>query len=55
VEAKDRRVDATSYVGPFYPKIIIFHVLGPMGNLVFSLLLSPINRTLEGLSSFHFS
>jgi hypothetical protein len=33
------------------PKIIVFYVLGPIGNLVFSLLLGPINRTLEGWDS----
>jgi hypothetical protein len=35
VEAEDGRVDETGCVGPFYPKIIIFYVLGPRGNLVF--------------------
>jgi hypothetical protein len=50
-EAEDRRVDATGCVGPFYPKIVVFYVLGPMGNLIFSLLLGPINRTLEGWGS----
>jgi hypothetical protein len=35
VEAENGRVDATGCVGPFYPKIIIFYVLGPRGNLVF--------------------
>jgi hypothetical protein len=48
VEADDGWVDAMGCVGPFYPKIIVFYVLGPRGNLVFSLLLGPINRTLEG-------
>jgi hypothetical protein len=40
------------------PKITIFIVLCPKGNLVFSLLLGPINRTLEGCDSlllFQFS
>jgi hypothetical protein len=47
-------------VRPFYPKISVFYVLGPRGNLVFSFLLGPINRTLEGWDSlpllyFHFA
>jgi hypothetical protein len=33
-EAEDGRVDATGCVGPFYPKIIIFYVLGPRGIVV---------------------
>jgi hypothetical protein len=48
VEADDGWVDAMGCVGPFYPKTIVFYVLGPRGNLVFSLLLGPINKTLEG-------
>jgi hypothetical protein len=47
-QVEDGRVDATGYVGPFYPKIDVFIVLGPRGNLVFSLLLGLINRTVEG-------
>jgi hypothetical protein len=48
VEAKDGRVDAMGCVGPFYPKIAVFSVLGPRDNLVFfSLLFGSINRTLE--------
>jgi hypothetical protein len=35
VEAEDGRVDAICCVGPFYPKIIVFYVLGPRGNFVF--------------------
>jgi hypothetical protein len=42
VEVEDGRVDVTGCVGPFYPKIAIFYVLGTRGNLVFSLLLGPI-------------
>jgi hypothetical protein len=34
-EAEDGRVNAMGYVGPFYPKIVIFYVLDPRGNLVF--------------------
>jgi hypothetical protein len=29
-------------------KITVFYVLGPSSNLVFNLLLRPINKTLEG-------
>jgi hypothetical protein len=39
------------YVGPFYPKIIVFYVLDHRGNLVFSLLLGYINRILDGCDS----
>ena len=35
VEAEDGRVDATGCVGPFYPKIFIFYVLGRRGSIVF--------------------
>jgi hypothetical protein len=35
VEAEDRRVNATSCVGPFYPNFAVFIVLGPRSNLVF--------------------
>jgi hypothetical protein len=45
VEAEDGRVDATGCIDPFYPKIIVFIILGPKDVLVF--LLMPINRTLE--------
>ena len=41
VEAEDGPVDATGYVGPFYPKIVVFIVLGHKGSLVISF---PINR-----------
>jgi hypothetical protein len=34
------------YIGPFYTKIIIFYVLIIRDNLIFSLLLKPINKTL---------
>jgi hypothetical protein len=34
-KAKDGWVDAIGCVGPFYPKIVIFSVLGPMGIVVF--------------------
>jgi hypothetical protein len=44
VEAEDGRVDATGCIDPFYPKIIVFIILGPKDVLVF--LLMPINRTL---------
>jgi hypothetical protein len=47
-------MNATGYVGPFYPKIIVFYVLCPMGNLVFSLLLGPKNKTLEEYDSLLF-
>jgi hypothetical protein len=45
-EVQDGRVDTMSYIGPFYKKIIIFYVLIIRGNLIFSLLLKPINKTL---------
>jgi hypothetical protein len=50
VKAEDGWVDATGYIGPFYSKIIIFYVLDLINNLVFNLLLEPINRTLKGCS-----
>jgi hypothetical protein len=54
-EVEDRRVDVTDCIRPFYPKIIILYVLDIMDNLVFSLLLMPINKTLEGcVASFLF-
>jgi hypothetical protein len=37
VEAEDGRVDATDYIGFFYPNFVIFIVLGPRGILVFCL------------------
>jgi hypothetical protein len=43
------------YVGPFYPKITVFYVLGYRGNLVFSLLLGYINRILEDMTHCLFS
>jgi hypothetical protein len=36
-KAKDEWVDTTGCVGPFYPKIIVFIVLGPNGIIVFCL------------------
>jgi hypothetical protein len=51
-EAEDGRVDTTGYIRPFYSKIIVFYILDPRGNLVFRLLIEPINKTLEGLDSF---
>jgi hypothetical protein len=51
-EAKDRWVDATDSIGPCYTYFATFFVLGRSGIVVFfSLLLVPINRTLEGWSS----
>jgi hypothetical protein len=47
-QVKDGRVDVMGCIGPFYPNFAIFYVLGPRGILSFSLLLGPINRTLEG-------
>jgi hypothetical protein len=47
----DKWVDATGCIGPFYLKVTIFIVLDPRDILAFSLLLSPINRTLEGWGS----
>jgi hypothetical protein len=35
VDVKDRWIDATGCVAPFYPKITVFSVLGLMSNLVF--------------------
>jgi hypothetical protein len=35
VETEDGRVDATECIRPFYPKITVFYVLDPRGNLVF--------------------
>jgi hypothetical protein len=35
VEAEGGQVDATSCVGPFYPKIVVFSVLDLRGNLAF--------------------
>jgi hypothetical protein len=57
-EAEDGRVNVMRCIGLFYHKIIVFYVLGSRGNLIFSLLLGHINRTLEGWSSLpllHFS
>jgi hypothetical protein len=34
-QVKNGWVDAMSYTGPFYPKIIIFYILGYKGILVF--------------------
>jgi hypothetical protein len=50
-QAEDGRVDAIGCVGPYYPYFAVYFVLGPMGILVFCLLLRPMNRTLEGWSS----
>jgi hypothetical protein len=33
-QVEDERVDATGYVGPYYPTFIIFNVLGPGGIVV---------------------
>jgi hypothetical protein len=33
-QAEDRQVDATRYIGPFYPRIVIFYVLGHGGIIV---------------------
>jgi hypothetical protein len=35
VEAEDGWVDAMGYIRPFYPKVVVFYVFGPRGNLVF--------------------
>jgi hypothetical protein len=35
VQAKNGWVDVTGCVGPFYPRIMIFYVLGPRGIVVF--------------------
>jgi hypothetical protein len=37
VEVEDRCVDTMGYVGPFYPKIVVFYVLDRRCNLVFYL------------------
>jgi hypothetical protein len=34
-QVEDRRVDATGCIGSFYPKIVVFYVLGARGILVF--------------------
>jgi hypothetical protein len=34
-QVKDRRVNATDYIRPYYPCFVIFIVLGPRGSLVF--------------------
>jgi hypothetical protein len=34
-QVEDGRIDATSYVRPYYPYLAIFIVLSPMGSLVF--------------------
>jgi hypothetical protein len=44
-EAQDGRIDATVYIGLFYPHFAIFVVLGYKGSLVISF---PINRTPRG-------
>jgi hypothetical protein len=51
VQAEDRRVDATVYIGPFYSRIIVFYVLDPRGIIFFSLLFGHINMTLEEYDS----
>jgi hypothetical protein len=51
VEAKDGQVDSMGCIVPFYPNFVIFYVLGHRGILFFSILLGPINRTLEGWGS----
>jgi hypothetical protein len=35
IDAEDGRVDATCYVEPFYPKIVIFIILCHKGILIF--------------------
>jgi hypothetical protein len=35
VKAEDGWVDATGYIGPFYPYFVVFIVLGTRGILVF--------------------
>jgi hypothetical protein len=50
VQAEDGRVDAMGCIGPFYPRIAIFYVLGIRGIIVFSFLLGVINKALEGWS-----
>jgi hypothetical protein len=34
-EAEDGQVDATGYIGPFYPYFVVFVVLSPRSILVF--------------------
>jgi hypothetical protein len=34
-QVKDRRVNATDYIRPYYPCFVIFIVLVPRGSLVF--------------------
>jgi hypothetical protein len=46
-EVEDRRVDIMGCVRSYYPYFIIFYVLNRRG-IVFSLLVGPINSTLEG-------
>jgi hypothetical protein len=43
-EAEDEQVNAMDCIGLFYPKFVIFVVLGPRGSFVISF---PINRTLR--------
>jgi hypothetical protein len=50
-QVEDGWVDVTGRVRPFYPNFVVFHVLGPRDSLVFSILLGPINRILDGWDS----
>jgi hypothetical protein len=48
-QAEAGRVDTTGCVGPCYPCFAVFSSIRPQGRTrLFSLLLGPINRTLEG-------
>jgi hypothetical protein len=46
-QVEDRRIDVTGCIGPYYPYFTVFYVLGSRGIIVFSLLLGPINMTLD--------
>jgi hypothetical protein len=48
VKAEDGPIDATRCIRHFYPKIIVFSVLGSMGNIVFYIFLRPIKKNLDG-------
>jgi hypothetical protein len=54
IEAEDGRVNTTGCIGLFYSKITVFYVLGTKDNLVFTVLLGPINRTLKGYNFLSF-
>jgi hypothetical protein len=51
IQVEDGQVDAMGCVRPCYPCFAVFILLGPSGIVVISLLLGPINRTLEGWGS----